>query len=214
MLKKIIAAAMIMGTSILGVTVSAHATETTEYFYINQDAAEIRTSPSTGADDINYIDYGAKVTPLEAGAAAVGNIFCVYNGEINYINSDFISYGNPEAASAQVETVSETSIPIVSIPKLTSLGKHKVTTYCSCEKCCGKGGGKRTAANTIPTTGRTVGCNWLPFGTRVVIEGHEYTVEDRGSSKFKGFDIFWGNNHYAALHSGFGRKIEIFLVEG
>lgn len=42
---------------------------------------------------------------------------------------------------------------------------------------------EHTASGTIPTEGRTIACNWLPFGTRVKIYGHWYTVEDRGGDE-------------------------------
>lgn len=38
-----------------------------------------------------------------------------------------------------------------------------------------------TASGTVPQAGRTIACNFLPFGTRVLINGHEYVVEDTGS---------------------------------
>lgn len=39
-----------------------------------------------------------------------------------------------------------------------------------------------TASGTVPQAGRTIACNFLPFGTRVLINGHEYIVEDTGSA--------------------------------
>lgn len=39
-----------------------------------------------------------------------------------------------------------------------------------------------TASGTVPQAGRTIACNFLPFGTRVVINGHEYIVEDTGGA--------------------------------
>lgn len=39
-----------------------------------------------------------------------------------------------------------------------------------------------TASGTVPLAGRTIACNFLPFGTRVVINGHEYIVEDTGGA--------------------------------
>ena len=35
-----------------------------------------------------------------------------------------------------------------------------------------------TASGTIPVAGRTVACSWLPIGTRVLIDGNVYIVED------------------------------------
>lgn len=39
-----------------------------------------------------------------------------------------------------------------------------------------------TASGTKATVGRTIASNKYPFGTKIMIDGHIYTVEDRGSS--------------------------------
>lgn len=196
MLKKIIAAAAIV-VAFLGLSTNTAAAEIKEYFFINKNGVEV-TIPSTSSNDIvKELNFSEQVLPLEVGAVILDHTLNIYNGQICLINPMYISYG----------------VPLESKRTIRSLGVHKVTTYCSCSKCCGKGGGKITAAGTVPTVGRTIGCNWLPLGTHVIIEGHEYIVEDRGASWVKGFDIYWGNDHHAALHSGFGRKIEVFIVE-
>jgi len=74
----------------------------------------------------------------------------------------------------------------------------KITAYCPCVKCCGKSDGI-TASNKKARPNHTIACNWLPFGTKVNINGHTYTVEDRGAvSQFgsnknpiKHIDIFF-----------------------
>lgn len=61
------------------------------------------------------------------------------------------------------------------------LGNFKLTSYCNCELCCGQWAGGPTASGTEPTQGRTVAMGGLPFGTKLVINGLIYTVEDRGT---------------------------------
>lgn len=46
-----------------------------------------------------------------------------------------------------------------------------------------------TASGTVATAGRTVACNSLPFGTRVIVEGREYVVEDTGNIGSNTLDI-------------------------
>ena len=84
----------------------------------------------------------------------------------------------------------------------TSLGVYKITGYCSCAKCCGKTTG-RTASGTHATAGRTVAASSaLPFGTQVSINGHTYTVEDRGGAiKGNRIDIYF-SSHSEALAWG------------
>ena len=60
---------------------------------------------------------------------------------------------------------------------------------------------EQTASGTVPTAGRTIAVNWLPFGTTVIINGQTYTVEDRGG--MNGIDIFM-NSHDEAIQ--FGRQ--------
>ena len=78
----------------------------------------------------------------------------------------------------------------------------KVTAYCSCAKCCGKVTG-RTASGTHATAGQTVAASGqFAFGTKLIINGQEYTVEDRGGAiKGNKIDIYV-NSHAEALAWG------------
>ena len=79
---------------------------------------------------------------------------------------------------------------------------YKITAYCPCEKCCGKATG-RTAMGTRATAGRTVAASAkFAFGTKLNINGHVYTVEDRGGAiNGNKIDIFV-NSHAEALAWG------------
>lgn len=79
-------------------------------------------------------------------------------------------------------------------------GVCRITFYCGCSQCCGQWAGGPTASGVMPTPGRTVANGSLPFGTRVLIEGQEYVVEDRGVSGDQ-FDIFV-SDHQEALNRG------------
>ena len=61
-----------------------------------------------------------------------------------------------------------------------SLGTWKLTAYCPEECCNGEGRAWTTASEEPMVVGRTVAVGHLPFGTRLLIGGHEYVVEDRG----------------------------------
>lgn len=82
------------------------------------------------------------------------------------------------------------------------LGTFKLTAYCKCSKCCGQWANGVTASGTIATAGRTVAMAGLPFGTKLLINGNVYVVEDRGTS-YGHVDIFF-NTHSEAL--AFGRQ--------
>ena len=78
----------------------------------------------------------------------------------------------------------------------------KVTAYCSCAKCCGKVTG-RTASGTQATAGHTVAASGqFAFGTKLIINGQEYTVEDRGGAiQGNRIDIYM-NSHAEAVAWG------------
>lgn len=79
-------------------------------------------------------------------------------------------------------------------------GNCRITFYCPGACCCGAYATGITASGSVATAGRTVANGSLPFGTRVIIGGVEYTVEDRGVGGDQ-FDIFV-NSHQEALDRG------------
>lgn len=96
-------------------------------------------------------------------------------------------------------------------PHLESLGVYKITAYCACKKCCGKTDGI-TASGTKVKAGRTIAApKNFPFGTKLMINGHVYTVEDRGGAiKGKRIDIYF-DTHEEALKFGV-KNLEVFKV--
>ncbi len=104
-----------------------------------------------------------------------------------------------------------------------SLGEFTLTAYCPCVKCCGEWSAEhpsrigtdyvqKTASGTIPVAGRTVSVDTdvIPFGSIVVINGHEYVAEDRGGAiKGNKVDVYF-DSHDEALE--FGRQTaEVFI---
>ena len=79
---------------------------------------------------------------------------------------------------------------------------YKVTAYCSCAKCCGKSTGI-TALGTRATSGRTVAASSkFAFGTKLNVNGHVYTVEDRGGAITGNKIDIYVNSHAEALAWG------------
>ena len=78
----------------------------------------------------------------------------------------------------------------------------KVTAYCPCAKCCGKQTGI-TASGTRATAGRTIAASsQYAFGTKLLINGQVYTVEDRGGAiKGNKIDVYM-DSHAQALAWG------------
>lgn len=82
------------------------------------------------------------------------------------------------------------------------IGDYLITYYCPCAKCC-RIANRPTASEVMPEQGVTIAADpSIPFGTKLMIEGRIYTVQDRGG-KIKGnhIDVFL-NSHQEALLKG------------
>lgn len=91
---------------------------------------------------------------------------------------------------------------------VTSLGTFTITSYCKCEKCCGKWSNYPTASGTEPTEGRTIAVDpsIIAIGEKVIINGHTYTAEDTGGAiKGKRIDIYFDSHAEA---EAYGKKKE------
>ena len=114
---------------------------------------------------------------------------------------------------------------VKSKPKLKSLGEFILTAYCPCVKCCGIWSSEhpsragtdyiqKTASGTVPEEGRTIGVDpdVIPYGTVVVINGHEYIAEDKGGAiKRNRIDVYF-DSHDDALKFG-KQKAEAFIKQ-
>ena len=117
-----------------------------------------------------------------------------------------------EVEATQTETTNTVVAEevIVEEPEIISLGTYKLTAYCACMRCCGKTDGI-TASGVKAVEGVTVAADTkvLPFGTKIIIDGHEYIVQDRGGAiKGNKIDIYF-DSHQKALEFGVQYK-EIF----
>ena len=84
----------------------------------------------------------------------------------------------PEAI--EIVTKDATAAEAVPAERWESLGVWKLTAYCPCEKCNGRGRAWHTASGAPMVIGDTVAVGGLPFGTKLRIRDHIYTVTDRG----------------------------------
>lgn len=75
--------------------------------------------------------------------------------------------------------------------------------YCPCAECNGNSLAMSASGKPL-AVGMVAASSYYPFGTKVVINGTTYTVEDRGGSEFNDvhrFDIFVPT-HEEALRKG------------
>ena len=112
------------------------------------------------------------------------------------------------------DTVTETK----NIQVGESLGAVVTSGYCNCSICCGVWSGGPTASGAMPTANHTIAVDasnpFLPMGTKVVMNGVEYTVEDTGAFDQYGvqFDVYYDNHGAASAHGH--QRWECYLAEG
>lgn len=161
------------------------------------DYVNVRKEPSLDAEIA-----GTLVPNTELERVAEGEEWdtIAIDEEEYYIFNEYITMDVPEFEIIEIDSIE---------PAL--IGYYKLTAYCSCSKCCGKNGGTVTRYGTTPTVGRTVACNSLEAGTKVMIYNHVYTVEDTGNMKDNVIDIYMAS-HTEALEFGVKKNVPVYLV--
>lgn len=87
-----------------------------------------------------------------------------------------------------------------------SLGSVVTSGYCNCSICCGRWSGGATASGAMPQANHTIAVDAqnpiVPMGTKIVMNGVEYTVEDTGNFARYGvaFDVYYGSHAEASAH--------------
>jgi len=130
-----------------------------------------------------------------------------YKDDVEILREELSSKVIKEPVDKIVQVQSKSSITSRSSYTRTSgisgqSGVYKVTAYCACMQCCGKTNGI-TASGTQATANRTIAApKTFAFGTKVVINGITYTVEDRGGAiQGNRIDIYM-DTHAEALQWG------------
>lgn len=93
-----------------------------------------------------------------------------------------------------------------------SLGMFTTTGYCNCSRC--SGGFNLTYSGTVPKANHTLSADLdlFPIGTKLMINGIVYTVEDMGGSvDGHKVDIYYDTHEEAVAHGT--KQEEVFMVE-
>ena len=117
----------------------------------------------------------------------------------NTDSSDSSSDSGEDTSSSDSSDAASDSSDSSDSSQGTYLGNFKLTAYCNCAICCGTAG-NATASGTMPVAGRTVAMAGVPFGTKLLINGNVYTVEDLGTP-YGHVDIYC-SSHSEALSFG------------
>ena len=166
--------------------------EAIPYETITKDASQGATDKKNkviqaGEDGIKEITYKVKYQNEE---------------EIEKIKLSEIIVKQPVNKIVQIQKNITTSRAGSTVATTGETKIFKVTAYCPCAKCCGKQTGI-TASGTRATAGRTIAASGqFAFGTKLIINGKQYTVEDRGGAiQGNKIDIYM-NSHAEALAWG------------
>lgn len=92
------------------------------------------------------------------------------------------------------------------------LGEYKVSGYCSCEQC--SGGHSLTYSGAVPQANHTLAAdlNDYPLGTKLMIDGIVYTVEDMGGGiNGNHLDIYFATHEEAAAYGL--KTVHVYAVE-
>ena len=94
-----------------------------------------------------------------------------------------------------------------------SIGEYTIDYYCSCETCRAKAS-KVKATGTPVVEGQTIAVDpdEIPYGTKVIIDGHVFTAEDCGGAIKKNHIDVYVNSHEEALALGV-TNAEVYLVK-
>ncbi len=190
---------------------------------------------TAGPDDAGNAEPGA---PDDGKAAGPGASGAAQKADTGAVSGPSANGGNPEAAPTKTEpsvtgpgasgslsgpgskgpgssSKSSDSADTAEISssgwkKGASLGIFTTTGYCNCEQCSSSG---LTYSGTVPKANHTIAAdiNILPIGTKVMINGIVYTVEDIGSAvKGNMIDIYY-DTHEGAVNHGW-QQAEVFAV--
>lgn len=127
------------------------------------------------------------------------------------LSSEVIKKPVNKIVEVQTRTVTSRSSYIRGVTTAQS-GIYKVTAYCACMKCCGKTNGI-TASGVKATANHTIAApRTFAFGTKVIMNGQTYVVEDRGGAiQGNRIDVYM-NSHQEALRWGV-RYLQLDIVE-
>ncbi len=159
-----------------------------------------------------------------AGVAAAGYFWMAAKDEAKAPALD--TTAEPIRIEAPVDTTEAAETEALIEDIYMSLGEYTLTAYCACEKCCGVWATNRpldkdgnpivyTASMAVAKEGVTVAADTdiLPFGSVIMIDGHEYTVQDRGSGiNGRHIDIYF-ESHEAAKAFGVQKAEVLYKTE-
>lgn len=180
--------------------------------------ADLRNRIARLQDDDSYDEIRLNVDEIGHNPWQLAAILTVLyedytREEVQTILRQFFDAQYNLTTSVSTETVTETKTVRVG----ESLGTVTTSGYCNCVICCGHWSGGPTASGVYPTAQHTLAVDasnpFVPMGTKVIMNGIEYKVEDTGNFARYGvqFDVYYDNHISASLHGH--KQWECYLAD-
>ncbi|MBQ0059057.1 MAG: hypothetical protein KBS83_03735 [Lachnospiraceae bacterium] len=177
-----------------------------------QEAARAQVEELTIQTEEKIAEYTANIHQQSAVADDLINQIAVQQNRLKELEA---KEAEEEANRRAVQAPAEASTPNEetldqSYGSMQSIGRCTLTAYCNCARCGGvKNAYGPTASGVYPVEGRTVAMGGVPFGTKLLINGHVYVVEDEGTP-FRHVDIYFESHSEA---DDFGLQYaEVYIV--
>ena len=189
-----------------------------------EETVKVKVKYTTKKKKDNSLPKGEKIV-VRKGKNGVKEV----TYKVKYVNGEAINKEKVEEvvtkeAVTKVVKVGTNDNPEVKPNGVTSKNGYTIgqviegryTHYCACATCNGNSRGITSSGKRIyngMSNPYYIACNWLPLGTVLKVNGHNYTVVDRGGSGLSRrgrIDIFTPEGHSACYRYGTGScKIEI-----
>jgi cell wall-associated NlpC family hydrolase len=203
--------AMLQGTSTPIISTTYASTDEQIYAVENAYAAlesalnaQINQMKSTHP---GYDDYDYQVDEISHNPYYLISYFTAKYGEFTYQQvKDEVEEIFRAQYSLSVDSIQETVTETKTVRVGESLGQVVTSGYCSCSICCGIWAGSPTASGAYPSGNHTIAVDasnpFVPMGTKIVMNGVEYTVEDTGNFAQYGvqFDVYYDDHSAASAH--------------
>lgn len=154
-----------------------------------------------------YDEYWYQVDEISHNPYHLISYFTAKYGEFTYSQvADEVEEIFREQYSLYVDEVNDTVTETKTVRVGESLGQVVTSGYCNCSICCGSWSGGPTASGAYPTANHTIAVDaanpFVPMGTKVVMNGVEYVVEDTGAFARYGvqFDVYYDSHSAASAH--------------
>lgn len=181
--------------------------ENIEYVYTTSNDLNIRSHPSIDYNEYKTLESNTKL--VRVATSYTGWSIVLIQGEYYFIWDEFLTTEKPESYSV-IGMVEKKNSSRSYYGSKKYLGEFKLTFYCHCEKCNGKWAWGPLANGGYPVQGRTVAMNDVPLGTKLLVNGNLYIVEDRGTP-YGHIDVF--RNSHAECYKLGVQYADVYLVK-